>query len=325
MNKQIEIMTRQRWRAPAFLILALCAAAAGCNMTRIAAKQTTAVMILAAPTYDRESDLVLAEQASASNLKMMEGLLEVTPDDADLLLLTSGSFTRYAFGFIEEEVEIADEQYDFERKAAQVKRAVDFYARGREYGMRWIALHQDNFPAVVDQDLDRLAAELQEFKKEDVPGLFWTAYAWGSIINLQQSEPARLAELSKVELMMERVMELDEAYFFGGSHLFYGTFYGSRPEMLGGDPARSKRHLLRAIEITGGRYLMARYLLAKCYAVQTQDRELFEITLREILEAPPDLYPEQRLANELAKRRARRLLERIDDLFFLSPWVLSLN
>jgi hypothetical protein len=288
-------------------------------MTRLAAKQTTAVMILAAPTYDRESDLVLAEQASASNLKMMEGLLEITPDDADLLLLTSGSFTRYAFGFIEEEVEIADEQYEFETKAALVKRAVDFYERGRRYGMRWIALHRNNFPAVVKQDLDRLAAELQKFGEEEVSGLFWTAYAWGSIINLQQNEPARLAELSKVELMMERVRELDEAYFFGGAHLFYGTFYGTRPEMLGGDPVRAKKHLLRAIEITGGRFLMARYLLAKGYCVQVQDRELFESTLREIIDAPSDLYPEQRLANEITKRRARRLLGRIDDLFFSSP------
>jgi hypothetical protein len=273
-------------------------------------------MLLAAPTYDSESDPVLAEQAAAGNLKMMEGLLEVTPDDAELLLLTSRSFTSYAFGFIEEEVEIADEQYDFETKAALVKRAVGFYERGREYGMRWIAQKRSDFSGAVDRDLDSLAAALQEFTREDVPGLFWTAYAWGSIINLQQSEPARLAELSKVEVMMERIRELDETFFFGGAHLFYGTFYGSRPEMLGGDPARSKKHLERAIEITGGRYLMAKYLLAKFYAVQTQDRELFETTLREIIDAPSDLFPEQRLANELAKRRARRMLERVDDLFF---------
>ncbi len=288
-------------------------------MTKLAARQTTAVMLQAVPTYDRESDLELAEQASASNLKMMEGLLEVTPEDADLLLLTSSSFTRYAFGFIEEQVEIADEQFDFDTKTAQVKRAVDFYERGKRYGMRWIALRRARFHSLVDQDLDTLAEAMQEFTLEDVPGLFWTAYAWGSIISLQQNDPDRLAELSKVELMMERVRELDETYFFGGPHLFYGAFYGTRSEMLGGDPARAKKHLERAIEITEGRFLMARYLLAKGYCVQAQDRELFESTLREIIAAPPDLYPEQRMANEIAKRRAGRLLDRIDDLFFSSP------
>ena len=61
---------------------------------------------------------------------------------------------------------------------------------------------------------------------------------------------------------------------------------------------------------------MSKFLLAKCYAIQTQNKELFERTLKEILEASPDLYPEQRLANELAKRRARHLLDRVDDLFF---------
>ena len=92
-------------------------------------------------------------------------------------------------------------------------------------------------------------------------------------------------------------------------------YYGGRAEMLGGDPSKAKEYLERAIEISQGKHLMARFLLAKYYAVPAQDRELFERTLQEILLAPTEQFPEQRLANELAKRRARRWLKHTDEIF----------
>ena len=52
--------------------------------------------------------------------------------------------------------------------------------------------------------------------------------------------------------------------------------------MLGGDPAKAKKYLERAIEISSGRYLMPKFMLAKYYYVSIQDRELFVNTLQEI-------------------------------------------
>jgi hypothetical protein len=49
--------------------------------------------------------------------------------------------------------------------------------------------------------------------------------------------------------------------------------------------------------------------------VQAQDRDLFEKSLREVISAPADILPEQRLANEVAKQKAKILLEQVDDLF----------
>ncbi|MFC1714753.1 TRAP transporter TatT component family protein [Candidatus Poribacteria bacterium] len=280
-------------------------------MTNFTANRTTMILVKAAVAYDRESDLELAEQAIPSNLKMLEGLLEVTPNNKDLLWLTSSSFTRYAFGFVEERIEIADEQYDLVERDRLIRRAVDFYERGKTYGLRLMAQSRKKFPEVMEQDLEHFSAELKHLKKKHVPALFWTAYAWGSIINLQQGEPARLAELPRVEIMMQRVLELDESYFLGGVHMFYGAYYVNR-----GDPSKAKQHLERAIEISDGKYLMAKFLLARHYSVSVQDKELFQRTLQEILSAPSDLFPEQRLANELAKRRAKRWLKRADELFF---------
>lgn len=117
----------------------------GCSMTRMAANQTTAIIIKAAPAFDRENDVELAEQAILSNLKMLEGLLEVIPDNPDLLLITSSSFSSYAFGFVEQKIEIADHNYQYEEKEKLVERAVDFYGRGKNYGLRLLSKSQKNF------------------------------------------------------------------------------------------------------------------------------------------------------------------------------------
>jgi len=58
-----------------------------------------------------------------------------------------------------------------------------------------------------------------------------------------------------------------------------------------------------------------RLLFAKTYAVQNQNRELFESQLQAVVNAPPDLFPEQRLANEVARKKAAQLLDQIDELF----------
>jgi hypothetical protein len=53
---------------------------------------------------------------------------------------------------------------------------------------------------------------------------------------------------------------------------------------------------------------------AQTYAVTQQDRALFITLLREIVDGgDPD--PSSRLANRLARRKAIRLLRRIDELF----------
>ena len=288
---------------------------AGCSIRRMAARQTTAMVIQAIPAYDRETDLELAEQAIASNLKLLEGLLEGSPRSSSLLVTTSSSFSRYTFGFIEEKIEIADQQYDLVEAARLTDRAVGLYERARKYGLRAIALSRNEFSQALGGDLDQLSSELQHFGQEELPALFWTAFAWGSIINLRQDDPARLVELPRVKLMMTRVLELDEAYFFGGPHIFFGTLFGNLPELLGGNPENARYHLERAIELNEGKYLMAKFLLAKYVAFPAQDRIHFEQVLQDILSAPPDLFPDQGLANQLAKRRAERWVKRADELF----------
>jgi hypothetical protein len=124
-----------------------------------------------------------------------------------------------------------------------------------------------------------------------------------------------VADFPRAVAMMRRALELDEEYFYAGPHLFFGIYYASRSPALGGEPTRARSHLDRALDLTGDKFLLVRLFIADPYAVQIQDRALFETQLRLILDTPDDLFPEQRLMNQVAKARARLLLERIDELF----------
>ena len=46
-----------------------------------------------------------------------------------------------------------------------------------------------------------------------------------------------------------------------------------------------------------------------------QDRALFEDTLKKVVSAPVNYFPEKNFANEVAKRKAQALLDDVDSYF----------
>jgi hypothetical protein len=89
----------------------------------------------------------------------------------------------------------------------------------------------------------------------------------------------------------------------------------ARGKAMGGEPEKAKASFQRALEITGGRFLLARTLMAYRIGLATNDRKFFHDQLKQVLETPPSVWPEQRLANEVAHRKARRYLSQEKELF----------
>jgi len=303
-------------RTDLLAMVCLCAVGVlGCSSTRLAKRLTTQMILRAEPTYARETDYELAEQALASHLKLVEGLLELNPRHPDLLVVAASGFARYAFGFVETPMDLAAARDDLPERDRLAGRAIRFYTRARDYGVRALSRHW-GYPDPLSRGPQALSIALKALDHQALPALFWTAYAWGNLIQLQQEVPARLSELPAVVMMMSRVLAIDEGFYFGGAHLFLGAYWGSRPLTLGGSLVKANKHLQRGIDLSQGKYLPAQLLFAIYYAIPAQERALFESKLHGILGAPPDLFPEQALANEIAKRRAAHWLQRSDALFF---------
>ncbi|HUN65870.1 MAG TPA: TRAP transporter TatT component family protein [Bacteroidota bacterium] len=280
------------------LLILLIFAAGGC-IQQIALNSLGSVLDTGFDVINREEDLTLAQASIASDLKLLETLIARDPGNAHYLLLASMGYSSYALGFAEDD---------------SVERAKLFYARGRDFGFR-ILDAGDAFRTARGQGPQEFREALRSLSRDDVPAVFWTAVGWGNSVLLNLSDPAALADLPKIEAMMEFVVRNDSTYFYGGALSFLGAYHGSRPAMFGGDPRLAKNYFHRALGISGGKFLMTYILFAKTCAVQSQDRQLFESCLTAVDTASLDRLPEARLSNAIAKKKAMILRSKTDTLF----------
>ncbi|MEK6710919.1 MAG: TRAP transporter TatT component family protein [Nitrospinota bacterium] len=271
----------------------------GCTARQAVARATGTVVDDFLAAMNAEGDIPQARGAAATLFVMIEGLLRADPANEDLRRAAAQAYGSYAFAFLEE------------REPA---RAREFYRRGRDHGAAALKA-RPGFGRAFEGEAAALREALAALKEEDLPLLFWTAYCWSGWVNLSRGDPDALADLPRAEAMMARALALDRTFHHGGPDLFFGVYYGGRPPLLGGDPAKAKSHFERALAATGGRFLMAKVLMARFLAVQTQDRALFEKLLKEVESAPEGLLPDQALANALARERARALLKQAEELF----------
>lgn len=248
---------------------------------------------------NEEEDLDIAEKSIPSNLKLLETVLRIDPENTDYLLLASQGYSSYSLGFVED---------------SDIDRARIFYARGKDYGMR--ILNQNRaFTGAAERPAHEFRKALATFSRKDAPAVFWTAIGWGSAIGLTLTDPQSVAELPKVEAMMDFVLRNDSTYFYGGAHFFLGALAGGRPKLLGGDMDASRAHFEQSLKISGGRYLMTYILFARYYAVQAQDRALFNECLTHVDTASIDILPGARLSNAVAKRKAKLMRGKINEYF----------
>ncbi|MBI5245070.1 MAG: hypothetical protein HY922_15510 [Elusimicrobia bacterium] len=280
-------------------VLLIAAAFCGCSLRTLAVKGTAGVIDAGAPAFYGERDPELAREALPAQLKLLEAFLESDPSNPKLLKSLSEGFIGYAFLFLE------DEQPD---------RARGFYLRGASYALR-LAQRSSALRGMESLEPAALDAALKRAGPKDVPGLYWTAYAWAGWADLSKDDPNALAALPKAARIMARVLELDPGFQYGGPDLWFGVYYAARPKIAGGDLVKAKAHFDAAIARSGGQFLTAKLLCAKFYAVGALDEELFRKLNSEVLDAPADALPQARLANEVAKRKAKKLLEKMNELF----------
>jgi hypothetical protein len=281
-----------------FLLVAAVLLFEGCIQT-IALRSMGGILDNGLAAFNEESDLQLAHEALGSNLKLIEAMIKSDPGNEQFLIFAAQGYQAYALAFCEDD---------------SIERARVFYLRGKEYGMR-VLMKNNKFKESFEGDLAQFREGLKTFSKDEVPAIFWTAFCWGSYINITRTDIAGLADIGKVNALVEFVAEKDSSFYHGCSYLFLGTMEGTTPKALGGNPERSKAYFEKCLAINGGKFLLTYLYYAKTYAVQIQDQQLFESLLKKIVDASPDILPEARLANVIAKQKARKLLEHENDLF----------
>jgi hypothetical protein len=251
-----------------------------------------------AKSANKQSDLRVIREGMPAYLMLVDGMVEAVPNNARLLITAAQAYSSFAAAFVEE----TDKDY-----------AAALYAKAKKYALQSLEVRGLKNPA--SKPFEQFEEDVTALGKEDVPYMFWTATCWGSWIRLNLNSMAAVAELPRVELLMKRVLALDEQFYYGGPHLFMGIWFASRPKIAGGDLTKAQYHFEKALEFSRGEFLMTRVYYADQYARKTLDKDLFVATLEKVLEITADTNPDLTLLNTVAHKKAKELLEHVNEYF----------
>jgi predicted anti-sigma-YlaC factor YlaD len=291
------------------LLAVTLAAVPGCSIKKLALNGLAGALSSTGDLFASDEDPELIRDAAPFALKTIEGLLLESPEHRSLLLSACRGFTQYSYAFVDTDAMLAEVD-DYRRAASLQERALRLYLRARGYGLRLLELDHPGITEQLQSDPESAAAAV-----DNVQGLYWTAAAWGSAITLAKDRPEIIADYPVVGALLRRALELDEDFGEGALH---GALIAieSLPANMGGSLERARHHFDRAVELTGGLAASPYLALAESVSVRNQDREEFERLLELALTVDPDEQPGIRLANLIVQKRARHLLDNIDELFF---------
>jgi hypothetical protein len=249
-------------------------------------------------SLQKQTDLELLADGTPSLLLLLDGLVTSDPHNVRLLMTATKAYGAYASILYEDD---------------KTERAVNMSAKARDYGIRLIKqLH--GLENINGQTLAEIDAALARISPGQVGYLFWGAFGWATWIQHKEGAAAAMADLPIVERIMLRVVELDDSYYYGGAHIFLGSYYGSRPQMYGGKPEASRTHFERALAINKRQFLPTQVAYAQTYARMMFDRELYLELLTEVIALPLE-DSDMASSNKLAKVMAEKLIGQVDEFF----------
>jgi hypothetical protein len=263
----------------------------------------------ASDAFDTIGDYELALSATQAGLVQFEGMHALAPDNADALFLLVKSWSGYGYGFLEDEMEAAEDGGDADLADYERKRARMAYDRAVFYGLRGLAQKAEGF------DQARRSAQTMSkwlgdhfTTQADAEFLFWTGNAWASRVDLMQGDdaegPGFIAELYVGVAMLERAMALDPGFEHFGAPVALAAYH-ARSNLAELDEARQLFE--SSLAKTEWKSLIVPFVYATKYACMRGDGVLYRDLLDRVLSAE-DPDPQQRLTNAIAKRRAKRWL-----------------
>ncbi len=288
-------MPTQLSKLSLFTVLATVFVLSGCTQVVSNTKKEFAEDLSAAMLEQNDPETV--KQAVPAYLILVSSMIKGDPDNVELLISGSKLYGSYASVFVE----------DRSRKQRLSTQSFD-------YAHHAFCLHKPAACDIRGLSYYELEQTLTQFGKGDVDVLFALGSAWAGWLQAHSADWNAVAELPRIEAIMQRVLELDPAINNGDAYLYIAVMQSFLPPAMGGKPELARKNFDQAIEISNGSNLMAKLLYAEKYARLVYDKELHDTLLKQVIDTQvkPD---DSTLINTIAQYRAKKLLEESDDYF----------
>jgi hypothetical protein len=295
-----NISSIRHWRIISFVVpiyIILCTILLLCGCSFFISSATVDITENLSHAILNNNDPATVKAGGPAYLLMIDSMLYRDPDNEFLLRSAADIYTAYTDVFVE----------DKDRAKKLTHKAMD-------YALRAICVRRSDACTLRQSNFQEFKKVISKMNRKNVPDLFTLGSAWSAWIQAHREDWNAVAEISRVQAIMERVVELDEFYNDGAAHLYLGVLATFLPSALGGKPDVGRKHFERALDISKNKNLMVKVLYARHYARLMFDRELHDRLLNEVLEAQPDV-PGYALSNALAQQKARELLNSAEDYF----------
>lgn len=193
-------------------------------------------------------------------------------------------------------------------------RASRLAAKALAFARRGVCAGKGPLCGAIDGDVESFQTALADTPDAEVAAMYALAAAWAGHLQANSADFAAIADLPKVQALLDRVVAIDPGHARGMAQVYLGVLNSLRPEAVGGRPALGRAHFERAIALSDGRNLYAKTLFAEYYARLVFDQELHDRLLADVLAADPHAAG-YTLTNVLAQERARALQESGKDYF----------
>jgi hypothetical protein len=277
------------------IVLAAASLLAGCASIVNKASQHLADN-LTAGILDQD-DIATAQEGIPAWLLLVDGLVQGNPQDVGLLVAGARLYSAYSGGFIPNSV-----------------RAQHLSTHAFDYARRATCIELPGLCKQIDAPFESFQPEVAKTRGQDVRLLYVLATSWAGRIQNNPGDWKAIADIPKVQLLLDRVVALDPAYAKGEAYMYLGVLATLRPASLGGKPEEGRADFEKALALSGGQNQMVRVLYARHYARLVFDKDLHDKLLNEAIAADPHA-PGLTLINVLAQQQARQLLESGKDYF----------
>ncbi|MGD0781640.1 MAG: TRAP transporter TatT component family protein [Candidatus Aminicenantales bacterium] len=287
-----------------------------CSIQKMALNATAGVLSSSSGSdvFTQDNDPELVGDALPFAIKLYESLLAALPEHQGLRLRTGSLYIMYANAFLQTPADMMPKE-ETTQKDFLLQRAKNLYLRGRDILL--VGLEKKN-PLLRAQLKERhFQQALAAYTPEDAPALYWTAAGWVAAFAIDPGDMKLGITLPQAAALMERIIQLDPRFAQASVYNFYILYYGSIPDYMGGDPQKARDYFQKAVAASGNRDTSAFLSLAVTVSQKAQNVGEFKSLLQKVLDFDPETAPENRLINILNQRKARWLLEHIEDFFLL--------
>jgi hypothetical protein len=288
----------------------MAAVVAGCGETRESAWDTTSqagavdeatkakvadLLQQANVAWDGRTDVSQAEAAVAA----LKAATELDPGNAEAL-----SNLSHAIYFL------ADCHYRFDEDKPELHKST--HEEGTKAGERALAAMSPDFAEKMAAG-SRVEDALDTLDASAVPALYWRATNLGRWASLE-SFATLLSYKDEIRAVLEFCLGADPLYWYQAADRYFGVFYARAPGFAGGDMKKSAAHYRIAMEAHPN-YWGNQVSMAEEWAIKEDNKALFEELLNEVVAGDPNVIPYIKPENMCEQRKAKLLLEDIDEYF----------